>query len=725
MFGGCPIDKIKSLTELAGVVTELPRGGYLVDTSEGYVQFGAPPETLKDTKLLPKSVPTIFFLPFDHFNPSQGISLAEVEFPIYFNFFILKKKMKVFVNPDHIENMKIVLNEAAFGPRHIDISNEIDNPEGYPAPNLKAEMEYFRGGNTLENMVDFYPILPQGNTIGNVKVVQMEDKSFVIFDKGDKIAEIPAKIEFQIRYDLGSLMKEPFEPPEFGITCLGPSHGFDHEQNTSGFILWINKTGVMIDPPVNSTAWLRDSNVNPKQIDSLILTHCHADHDSGTFQKILEESRITLYTTPTILDSFLRKYSALTRMPCSTLMNMFDFVPLKINMEYNIHGAIFNFFYSLHSIPTIAFHMFYRNKTFLYSSDHMNNPVKIREMMQVKAVSRERGEFLLGFPWDMDIIYHEAGVPPLHTPVTYLNSLPKDVQKKITVYHIAEKDFPKDTNLRLAKFGIGETVYPDIEKHEYEEAYEILDVFSRIDIFNSLPQARIKDLLLIVETEHFEKGQKIIEMGTEGDKFYVIVSGTVSIGGVENVSDKVYGTYEYFGEASLLLGGLRSADVVAETSVMAYSIRKDSFLRLIRHTEVEKQILQLAAVRSGQTWNVIKSNRFFKDLSSSQVTQLESMITNYKLKKNSVLYRRRADREFVYILASGDMVETKNNRKHHALSRGDFIYDHFDFEEENGRGKNYLSESECELYRINKQDYIEFLNHNPGIKMKLMYSKRK
>jgi hypothetical protein len=299
---------------------------------------------LKDTKLLPKSVPTIFFLPFEHFNPSQGISLAEVEFPIYFNFFILKKKMKVFVNPAHIENMKIVLNEAAFGPNKIDISNEIENPETYAAPDLKAEMNYFRGGNSLENMVEFLPIQPGGNEIGNVKIVQMEDKSFIVFDKSEKIAEIPAKIEFQVHYELGSLLKEPFDPPEFGITCLGPPQGFDHEQNTSGFNLWINKTGIMIDPPVNSTAWLRDSNVNPKLIDTLILTHCHADHDSGTFQKILEESRITIYTTPTILQSFIRKYSALTRMPCSTLMNLFDFVPVKVNADttFTVRSSTFS-----------------------------------------------------------------------------------------------------------------------------------------------------------------------------------------------------------------------------------------------------------------------------------------------------------------------------------------------------------------------------------------------
>jgi metal-dependent hydrolase (beta-lactamase superfamily II) len=81
----------------------------------------------------------------------------------------------------------------------------------------------------------------------------------------------------------------------------------------------------MVDPPVNSTEWLLDSNVSPKFIDSIILTHCHADHDAGTFQKILEEGKITIYSTHTVMQSFLRKYSALTDVPEPYLRRLFNF----------------------------------------------------------------------------------------------------------------------------------------------------------------------------------------------------------------------------------------------------------------------------------------------------------------------------------------------------------------------------------------------------------------
>lgn len=41
-----------------------------------------------------------------------------------------------------------------------------------------------------------------------------------------------------------------------------------------------------MDPPLHSAAMLHTSGVPSRLIDTVILTHCHADHDSGTFQKV-------------------------------------------------------------------------------------------------------------------------------------------------------------------------------------------------------------------------------------------------------------------------------------------------------------------------------------------------------------------------------------------------------------------------------------------------------
>jgi metal-dependent hydrolase (beta-lactamase superfamily II) len=47
-------------------------------------------------------------------------------------------------------------------------------------------------------------------------------------------------------------------------------------------------------------------------ICAVIISHCHADHDAGTFHKILDDRRVEIITTRTIMNSFLRKYSAMS-----------------------------------------------------------------------------------------------------------------------------------------------------------------------------------------------------------------------------------------------------------------------------------------------------------------------------------------------------------------------------------------------------------------------------
>lgn len=42
---------------------------------------------------------------------------------------------------------------------------------------------------------------------------------------------------------------------------LGSSHGFDPEKKTTGFVLWVNRRGIVVDPPLNSAAQLHASGV--------------------------------------------------------------------------------------------------------------------------------------------------------------------------------------------------------------------------------------------------------------------------------------------------------------------------------------------------------------------------------------------------------------------------------------------------------------------------------
>ncbi len=703
-------------------VFKLAKGGYLVETPAGYIQFGSPPETIKDTMSLPGGVPEIFVLPEKMFSWIKGISIAEIEFPLYYNFFLRSKKTLIICRKEQFPNIKKVLEESLFGPESFDINNDYSTLDGrLSVPDIKSEMNYFRKNNRLSNMVQFG--LFDNNRFGykGVSIEITENNEYNISSKGSHIATVPGEIEYTPQYIIGERLKDPYLPPLFGVTCLGPSHGFDPEENTSGFIIWLNHQGVMIDPPVNSTEWLEASNVSPKFIDSIILTHCHADHDAGTFQKILEEGKITVYTTETVMSSFLQKYSALSGVDTSYLGKLFNFHPVKIGSPIYINGGKFDFFYTLHSIPTIGFRMEFQNQSFVYTSDHNNDPELHRRLLDEKIISDERYNELTGFPWDSNVIYHESGVPPLHTPIQYLNSLPVDLQKKTVVYHIARKDFPDETSLTLARFGMENTLYFPTEAPPYEEAYQILSVFKRLDFMQDMPIWKAQELLDIVDIKKFTKGERIIEKGTPGTEFYIIYAGNIAVENEGLDESKIYGPYDYFGEVAIITGQNRAADVYAATDLVLFTIEKNKFLNFIVGTEFERILGKVASTRSSETWNLMSQNSFFKHCTPTQRTWIESIFIPRDFNQPGEIILQNTKLESVYLIRSGSVHVYSDNREIRTLGRGDFVGSLPRLYMNQDAVFSFRNSGPVSVFELRRCDIVQFIDKNPGLIMKFAY----
>ena len=185
-----------------------------------------------------------------------------------------------------------------------------------------------------------------------------------------------------------------FNPPSFGVTILGNSHGFDKSGSVSGYVLWINGRGVMIDPPPYSSATLEREGIRPRTIVGIILTHCHADHDAGAFQKVLTGSPVVVITTPTIYKSFIRKYAALSALSPALLRHSHRHKSAIIGSPLRFQGATFHFTYTLHTIPCIGFRVDWRGRSMVFTGDHFNFPPAIDKLqasvswMCVAVISR-------------------------------------------------------------------------------------------------------------------------------------------------------------------------------------------------------------------------------------------------------------------------------------------------------------------------------------------------
>lgn len=221
---------------------------------------------------------------------------------------------------------------------------------------------------------------------------------------------------------------------------LGNSHGFDKDGTTTGFVVWINGHGVMVDPPPHSSFVLERAGIVPQTISAIILTHCHADHDAGTFQKMILDHKIDLITSATIYNSFLRKYSAVSGLSTDFLDRLFNYRAIYLGEPNYWKGATFNFFYSLHSIPCLGFRINFRGKSMVYSADTFYSVKGIKNLQKKGVLSKGRATGLLNFPWDCDVVLHEAGVPPIHTPIESFMQLTRKQKQNIRLIHVAGKE---------------------------------------------------------------------------------------------------------------------------------------------------------------------------------------------------------------------------------------------------------------------------------------------
>lgn len=257
-----------------------------------------------------------------------------------------------------------------------------------------------------------------------------------------------------------AIVPPTFHPPSFGVTVLGNSHGFDKSGSTSGYVLWINGRGVMIDPPPYSSATLEREGIRPRTIVGIILTHCHADHDAGAFQKVLTGSPVVVITTPTIYKSFIRKYAALSSLSPALLRHSHRYKPAIIGEPLRFQGATFHFTYTLHSIPCVGFRVEWRGRSMVFTGDHFNNPPALSKLVEKGVLSQLREADLNHLPLqETDLLLHEAGAPPIHTPLDVLYGLPKEVKNRLYVVHTSA--LPEGCELRAAPTGTAGTIRLD------------------------------------------------------------------------------------------------------------------------------------------------------------------------------------------------------------------------------------------------------------------------
>jgi CRP-like cAMP-binding protein/phosphoribosyl 1,2-cyclic phosphodiesterase len=713
----------RSPPRTVGAWLALPRGGYYVRTSAGPLQIGMPPETIKDVMELKLDVPVAYVLPLELFDRRRGLSVAEFEFPAYYSFFLLKRRCRLVVADLDVERrVRAVFQESLFGPAGEPPASEFaDNYPDARKPSFAKESEYFRtvpgkGRLTADDLVEFVRMEGGRAEVAPGVSITLSGDALVVQDQGRDVASVGATVSLPPREPtLDDVAPPSFMTPTFGVTVLGASHGFDPSGKTTGFLLWMGGRAILVDPPTDTTEYLRARGVAPKTIDGVILTHCHADHDAGTFQKLLEEGQVSLYTTTHILGSFLRKYSALSGLSEDLLRRTFSFHPVRIGAPVHVRGGELWFRYTLHSIPTLGFDAFYGNRSISISGDTLYDPERVTSMFESGVLSRARYEDLLAFPAHHSAILHEAGIPPLHTPTTSLAALPADVKRRVYLVHIAAKDVPEGQGLRAAREGLEHTIRVEPSNTpRFSEAIELLDIFTMVDFLRDLPLSRARALLQVAERLTLPAGERVVTQGTRGDSFYVIVHGTVEIV-KDGVPIKRYRAGDYFGEMAILLDQPRSADAIAKTDVDLVVIDRNDFLSVLRGSEMLTRLERLVRVRDEGAWELLGQNSVLASLTSAQKTQLQTYLVPQQGQGDQILWSAGDVPSSAYFVDDAVVTLRCPEGELKPFTTGAFVGEVDSLRSQTPSPSAARVTRPGKLFAIDRADLIRFFEDNPGV----------
>ncbi|XP_039527569.1 cGMP-dependent protein kinase 2 isoform X3 [Pimephales promelas] len=118
----------------------------------------------------------------------------------------------------------------------------------------------------------------------------------------------------------------------------------------------------------------------------------------------------------------------------------------------------------------------------------------------------------------------------------------------------------------------------------HEEYFSFL---RSVSLLKDLPEEKLAKIIDCLEVDYFDKGEYIIREGEEGNTFFIIAKGEVSVtqtteGFSEPQEIKTLGVGDYFGEKALISEDVRSANIIAkENDTQCLVVDRDNFNQMV------------------------------------------------------------------------------------------------------------------------------------------------
>jgi CRP-like cAMP-binding protein len=670
-------------------ISTLAPGSFHIEGPTTSALLGSPPEILKVLLKNKKQIPQVGILPdVSHRN---GISQMAFEFLGYWFLFVEQGyqrnlKFRVLGTKDMCERLHTILRVTLLGPNREELKKWGISKSRSEMLVKMSEGLALKRGNQILRIEDLFEFVQLPDEEGEVSIPVFADSNQILIKRmgsnkyevicEEKTHHLDLNFEGEQLPPLIDLTGEVERPQGLRLKILGCYTGFDPTGPTTGILLWINGNAFLIDSPAGISKYLKQVGVSKDRLTAVIQTHVHDDH-CALSELLLSEKSFTLVSTREIYESTVLKVANIIGESMDVVRGMMPLVEVIPGKSYYLYGACWDFFYTIHSIPTIGFRVTVQDErdqahTLLHSSDldHFKGMDKLLAQGCVSAEHVERMKNLVR--GDEELAMIDAGGGMIHgEPSDWNSAIAKYPNTEFLFYHINPSKL--DTGkYQVARPGWGKTF---IAERRYQQS-----VFS--GVIQSLKLWQVKDLswinILLSQGNvvEFPVGSEVVKKGQKGDRFYFILSGTLDVLDVDNEKVALLATLEsgdFFGEMSIINKSKTNATVVAKTPVVLFQLAGDLFLDFVEKNDLKEQFTSLWKRRP-----LISSVAIFRDLDPTAKHEISLLARNQLFRKDELIFRQGSKTEDFFIISSG-LVEISRKNDHGKilftteLKAGDFF----------------------------------------------------
>lgn len=320
---------------------------------------------------------------------------------------------------------------------------------------------------------------------------------------------------------------DPLEPMQFGMQALGVRGGFDPSGPTTGFLLWLNGRGVLFDGPPKALQVLDAQGISPDDIEALVLSHCHEDHMASFAELVLELNRPRVLTAEPIYRSALQKLATNLNMPESAVAELMDYEPISPGTPHHGWGATFDFFYTVHPIPTLGLTASatiddteYRMTITGDTLDHDG----LTKMVDAGAITDiERQRMLDVIPREKHpnaVFYADVGESLIHGhPKDWSNN-----PNSIVYYHCPDNEHTRAFEHQVATPGMRHVLVPGRGARALAPS-RLMRALSPLG--SEEPEALVEDLANS-QVRRLNEGERLVGSGEATSRFSVVLTGALA-----------------------------------------------------------------------------------------------------------------------------------------------------------------------------------------------------